>query len=85
MENIIQDISDDIGLCIEEHYSDIGVMNGLKARFPNDSSIQQYADYFIRIDLAAIEELGKERNDHEKRLSDIRRRRQDNPGAGNGD
>jgi hypothetical protein len=85
MEDIIQDISDDIGLCIKEHYSDIGVMAGLKAKFPNNTTIQQYADYFIRIDLASIEELGEERNDHEKRLSELRRARQDSPGDGDGD
>jgi hypothetical protein len=84
MIDIIQAISDDIGLCIAEHYSDIGVMTDLKRKF-KQTEIHQYADYFIRIDLAAIEELGEERNDHEKRLKELRRARQDRASDGNGD
>lgn len=84
MIDILKNISDDIGLCIAEHYADIGAMMDLKRKF-KQQEIKQYADYFIRIDLADIEILGEERNDHEKRLSDLRRARQDRAGNGNGD
>jgi hypothetical protein len=84
MIDTLESISIDIGFLIEEHYSDVGVMQNLKRRFKEDT-IQQYADYFIRIDLASIEELGEERDGYEKRLSALRRARQDSSGDGNGD
>lgn len=84
MESILQAISDEIGSCIKEHYSDIGVMSGLKAKFIKNTSIQQWADYFIRIDMATIEQLGEERNEHEKRLAELRRARQDRASDGDG-
>ena len=84
MEQTLQDISDSIGECIQEYYSDIGALSGLKIRFRDNDNISQWVDYFIRIDKASIEELGAERDEHEKRLSDLRRARQDRAGDGNG-
>jgi hypothetical protein len=84
MIETLESISIDIGSLIEEYYSDVGVMQNLRRRFKEDT-IQQYADYFIRIDLASIEELGEERDGYEKRLSALRRARQDSSGDGNGD
>jgi hypothetical protein len=83
VEETLESISIDIGSLIEEHYSDVGVMKNLKMRFKDDT-IQQYADYFIRIDLASIEELGEERDGYEKRLNKLRRARQDRSGDGDG-
>jgi hypothetical protein len=83
MIDTLESISIDIGSLIEEHYSDIGVMTYMKRKF-QQTEIQQYADYFIRIDLASIEELGEERDGYEKRLNELRRARQDSSGDGNG-
>jgi hypothetical protein len=44
---------------ITEYYSDCGVMNSIKATFPDDDIINQYADYYIRYDLVMIEILGE--------------------------
>jgi len=73
---LIQAISEDIGQDIEYYYADIGMMNRMKMKFGNNDVIQQWTDYFIRYDMAIIEELRKEKNRHEERLGELRRTRQ---------
>lgn len=55
-ELIFADKLDEIG----EYYSDCGAMRKVKETFPDDDTINQWADYFISLDMAMIEILGKE-------------------------
>jgi hypothetical protein len=47
---------------ISEYYSDCGVMRKVKETFPDDDTLNQWADYFISLDMAMIEILGGELN-----------------------
>jgi hypothetical protein len=80
---ILQAISDDLGLDIESYYADIGIMQKIKAKIKDDT-VHQWTDYFIRYDLATIADLRGERFIHDKRLNELRRERQGSSGKRNG-
>jgi hypothetical protein len=84
MIETLQAISDDLGLCISEHYESFGLMQRLQRKF-KETEILEWVDYFMVYDLKMIEILGEERDDCEKRLKELRRARQDSPGDGDGD
>jgi hypothetical protein len=84
MIETLETISRDLGDCIAELYSDSGVMQQIKMKL-KDQGILEWADYFIVYNLKMIEILGEERNEHEKRLKELRRARQDSAGDGDGD
>jgi hypothetical protein len=45
---------------ISETHREIGTLRAVKERFPNNNTIQQWCDYFIRCALCEIEELTDE-------------------------
>ena len=45
---------------IKDLYREIDLMESLKKRFLSDEEIKQYAEYFIRVNLAEIENLKDE-------------------------
>jgi len=45
---------------INDLYREIDLMESLKKRFLSDEEIKQYAEYFIRVNLAEIENLKDE-------------------------
>jgi hypothetical protein len=55
-ELILESIMDEI----REYYSDIAVMRKGKDIFPDADELNQYCDYFIRLDMTMIENLTRE-------------------------